>query len=237
MMDFTIQELFAEIGEKGQEILKNKTVTIIGIGGVGSTVIQILARNGINLRIIDKGRILEKDLVKQSLYRLDDVTKFKAKQAKKLIEEINQHIKVKTFHEDLTKNNVFLVEADVILDLSNDMATSEFVNEFAIEKKIPLLFSNYSGAKGHVLLVDRLQCKKGPCVACIKDKLEFKSKKTSGVFSPVTYALAALIASVTIKTLLNIKQDSKLLSIDIMKTELKHEVVEKNAKCKVCSEK
>lgn len=235
-MDFTLHELFADIGIEGQKKLCGKTVTLIGIGGIGSSVAEILARAGVNLRIIDKGRILEKDIMKQCLYRLEDISKFKAKQSKKILEEINSQLKVKTFHEDLHEGNIFLIESDLVVDLTNNMATSDLVNKHCLEKKIPLIFSNYAGSKGHVLIVDRSQYKgAGPCVNCIRDKLEFKDKINLGVYAPVTYLLAALVASAVIKNLLNYGNVAKLLNVDVMKTDIRHESVEKDKKCSVCS--
>lgn len=234
-MDFTMQEIYKEIGLEGQKKLSSKTVTIVGLGGVGSTVVQILARNGINLRIIDKGRILERDLPRQTLFRLDDVTKFKAKQAKKILEEINNEIKVKVFHEDLHKDNIFLVESDLIVDLTNNLTTSSLINGFALEKRIPYIFANYAGDKGHVLIIDRDQCKKkGPCIECIKDKLKYESIDNIGIYSPITHMLAALVANAVFKNLLDIGNVTKLLSVDVMKTEVRHCTVERDKKCEVC---
>ena len=116
------------------------------------------------------------------------------------------------------------------------MATSDLVNKHCLEKKIPLIFSNYAGSKGHVLIVDRSQYKgAGPCVNCIRDKLEFKDKINLGVYAPVTYLLAALVASAVIKNLLNYGNVAKLLNVDVMKTDIRHESVEKDKKCSVCS--
>lgn len=234
-MDFTMQELYKGVGEEGQKKLKNKTVTIIGLGGIGSTVLQILARNGVNLRIIDRGRILEKDLPRQTLFRLDDVTKFKAKQAKKILEELNNEINVKVFHEDLNKDNLFLIESDLIVDLTNNLSISVLINKFALEKRIPYIFANFAGDKGHLLIVDRAQSKKkGPCVDCIKDKLKFESLDDIGVYSPITHMVAALVANAVFKNLLDIGNITKLLSVDIMKTEIRHCTVERDKKCEVC---
>ena len=101
---------FKEIGDKGQKTLTSKTVTIVGLGNIGSTVAAMLARSGVNLRLIDKGRCFTQDLSSQSLYLEEDNTRFKAKQAKKRLEQINPKVKVRTFHEDLTKTNIFLIE-------------------------------------------------------------------------------------------------------------------------------
>ena len=44
---------FKEIGDKGDQKLLNKNVTVAGLGGVGSIVTSILAREDFALRIIE----------------------------------------------------------------------------------------------------------------------------------------------------------------------------------------
>ena len=136
---------FKEIGEKGQKLLETKTVTIAGLGNIGSTTALMLLRSGINLRLVDKGRCMTEDLSSQSLYLEEDNTRFKAKQAKKYLDEINPSVKVKTFHEDLNKNNIFLIDADVVIDATGDPETSGLISEYTKKKKLPMIFAIASG--------------------------------------------------------------------------------------------
>jgi molybdopterin/thiamine biosynthesis adenylyltransferase len=234
-MDFTLQELYKEIGVEGQKKLCDKTVTIVGVGGVGSTVSQFLARNGINMRIVDKGRILDKDIPRISLFTIEDISKFKAKQVKKLLEEINDKVKVRTFHEDLTEQNVFLTEADLILDLSNDEKTNEIVNKFATDKKIPYIMANYVGDEGNILIVnDKSWKKKMACYNCLKDKLKLRNVVDAGIYSPITLILASLVISATKKILLDKENQHNYMHVNIMKAEIKSEKIEKDKKCELC---
>jgi len=228
-MDFSTTEKL--IGKENQELLKTKTVSIIGLGGIGITAAQILVRNGINLRIIDKERVYGHEVPRYTTYIADDNNKFKAKQAKKRLEEITSDVKIKSFHEELTKDNVFLLDADLIIDASNNMETSRIVNEFALSKKIPLVFANHAGRKGHVLVVDRKQHKKGACVECIKKELDLGSIKEKGAYAPTTILLASLVTNAAIKNLIGIENIEQLLIIDSLKTEIRHKSVEKKRGC------
>ncbi|MBU1974990.1 MAG: ThiF family adenylyltransferase, partial [Nanoarchaeota archaeon] len=75
-MRYKYQTLFSEIGEKGQKELEKKTVTIVGVGGVGSAVAMFLARSGVNLRLVDKDRVYEDELQRQAIYTEDQINKF-----------------------------------------------------------------------------------------------------------------------------------------------------------------
>ena len=223
--------------EKQIEELKNKTVAIVGLGGVGSTVAETLARNNINLRIVDKERVYEEEVPRQTLYTREDISKFKAKQAKKRLEEITKEVKIKTFHEELHEDNLFLLGADVIIDASNNMKTSLMVNQYALDNEIPLITVNYAGTKGHLMITDRNQFKKGPCVGCLEEEFELGKLKDKGIYSPTTTLLAGLAANAALKNLLGIENVDTLLKVDAFKTEIRHTQVEKKKGCKHCKGK
>ena len=197
-MRYMYQELYKEIGQKGIKDLQGKTVTIVGIGGVGSAVAQALTGAGINLRLVDKDRIYEQDLHRLSLFNVDHIDKFKAKEAKKILEKLNSAVKIKTFHEELVDTNTFLLEGDVVLDLTNDLKSSQIINKHC---KKPLIVCRYAGDAGVIF-------HKTPKynVEKLKAKLEkTKGPKEQGIFSPVVYLAAAIVLSETIKVLLKKK--------------------------------
>ncbi len=236
-MDFSLSEKYELIGKDGQKKLQSKTVALIGLGGLGSAVAQILVRSDINLRIVDKDRVKSEDVPRQSLYVAEDENKFKAKQAKKRLEEINKQVKIKTFHEELVKENLFLLDSDLIIDATNDMKTSLLINKFALDKKIPLVVGNYAGDHGHLVIVERLQNKKGPCIACLGKKMALPSHKEAGVYPPTATFLAALVASAAIKNLLGYENVHSTVSVDMILTEVKHRTIKKCKDCEHCKGK
>ena len=231
-MDMSIQERF--LGKEAIKKLQSKTVTILGLGGVGSTVAEILARNGVNLRIVDKDRIYEKDQPRQTLFTREDINKFKAKQGKKRLEDINQDVKIKTFHEELIKDNLLLLESDLIIDTSNNMNLTLLVNEFALSKKIPFIMANYSGSKGHVFTVDKIQHKKCACVNCLLDKIKLPPISKEGAYSPTAISVAGFVISAAIKNLVGIENIETLVTIDMLKMEVRRNKVEKVKTCTHC---
>ena len=236
-MDYSVQETFELIGKQGQKILSKKTVAIAGLGGVGSIVAEILTRAGVNLRIIERGRITEKDMARLGVFIGEDVGKFKAKQAKKRLESITKSVKIKSFHEEITEDNVFLLDSDMIIEATNDTNTRLVINKFAVEKKIPLVTHEFSGEKGIVLIVDKKQFKKGPCVMCLHKKITQPTIDEIGAYSPTTHLLASLVASAVIKNLLGLGNVNELLRIDMIKTEIRHVTVEKARGCSHCKGK
>ncbi|MFH0869687.1 MAG: ThiF family adenylyltransferase [archaeon] len=197
-MRYTQLIRFKEIGEKGQKVLESKTVAIVGLGNIGSTAATMLLRSGVSLRIIDKGRCESEDLATQCLYLEDDQDKFKAKQAKKRLEQINPHIKVRTFHEDINRSNVYLVDADVVIDATGNLETSKLISEQTKKKKIPLVFALASGSQGLVVASDR---------GINFDKLKkiigkMKPVNEVGVINPTVHMAAAIVVKKVFKALL-----------------------------------
>ena len=233
-MNQKLLEQCSIVGKEGISQLRGKTVTIIGIGGVGTTLAQILARNGINIRIIDKDRIYDHEMPRMTVYQNEDIGKFKAKQMKKRLEAMSTDVKIKTFHEDLKEENVFLIDSDLVVDASNNLTTSLLINKYAVENKLPLLFCNYSGRKGNIIFVDKKANPKGPCIHCIKEELQMPDFKEVGVYSPLTTFLAGLLASMVIKNLLGEENEKDLHQINIIKTRISHKKLEANKKCPLC---
>lgn len=146
----------SQIGEDGDEKLKGHEITIAGLGSIGSTVAEVLAREDFSLRLIDRGRVEEVDMARLNLFVEEDITKFKVKQAKKRIEEISPQVQVKAFHEDISNNNIFLMKGDLVIDATNQPEANRLIFNYCQEHKLPLIYVRYSGTRVKVLVA----CKK-----------------------------------------------------------------------------
>ncbi|MFH1770678.1 MAG: ThiF family adenylyltransferase [archaeon] len=214
-MRYKFQEKFSGIGEMGPDMRK-KTVMIIGAGALGSVVAEMLHREGVQLRIVDKGRIDIPDLQSQALFIEEDDNKFKAKQIKKHLEEIDSKNTVKTFHEDLMKENLFLLDAaDVIIDCSNNMEAMEIVGNY-IKKKKPLINCKYAGSQGAIFIGDKKYLFKD-----VVDKIKIGTMKDEGLINATVHLAAGVIVSQTLKTLVNEKVTDNFIVFDVWKDQIR----------------
>lgn len=200
---------FKQIGEAGNDKLQGKTVTVAGLGGVGSIVAAILAREDFTLRIIDKGRVEEVDLNRMGLYGEEDITKFKAKQAKQRISAINPKLVLKSFHEELGPSNVFLVKAECVVDTTNNDAINAMIFDYCQQNKVPLILASYAGSTGYLLVATKKLPKK-----VLDGYLKMPTTETDGAISPATHATAAIAVAELFKILLG-KGSSKLITFDV----------------------
>ena len=139
-----------------QSILLNSRVSIVGLGGLGGAVTEILARIGIGtLILIETESFEESNLNRQflSTYRLLETSKIRA--AIKRVREINPVITVKAHDKCLDDNNAAsLVEnSDVIVDCLDNIQTRFLLESAAKEVRSPLVSAAVAGAYGHVMSI------------------------------------------------------------------------------------
>lgn len=207
MTRYTNLDAVKELGDKPAD-LRKKTVTVLGIGALGSAVAELLTRMGISLRIIDKDRVHEQDLDKLSLFGEEHASKFKAKEAKKLLEDLNKEVKVKAFHEELMKNNAYLVESDVIVDCSNDMNTALLAD--AARKKTPMIYARAGGVEGSIVILDSTK------VSDVQAFLEKNSpvQDDKSVLPTTVQLVAAITANKVLKILTGQRYEKNLLVVN-----------------------
>ena len=101
------------IGTENLKKLENSKVAIFGIGGVGSYVVEGLARAGIgNFILVDKDEVSLTNINRQIIATTKTLGKPKVEVAKERILEINPNAKVEIFQE------FFMPESNGILDKS-----------------------------------------------------------------------------------------------------------------------
>ena len=205
---------YKNIGDEGDAILSEKTVSVAGLGAVGSTVAVMLGRENLNLRLVDMGRVVEAEMHRLSLFYEEDITKFKVKLAKARINAINPTTQVKSFHEELNESNIFLLKGDVIVDATNNPNVNELTFKHAIANKTPLVLVRYCGDTAKVLVV------KKKVAAKVLEKVDLPEITKKGIFGPVTNAAASIVTGQVLKTLLD-KSENSLIEINAWTPKLK----------------
>jgi len=129
-----------------QRRLKERRVLIIGLGGQGSIISQILASTGVGkITLIDGDKVELDNLTRQILYTEEDVGKSKAQVlAQKLIKQ-NSNIKVKVFDKYISTQE----DADKLISKNHDFVVlcadkpliqlREWVNAICLKKNISYL--------------------------------------------------------------------------------------------------
>src|SRR6266566_3921756 len=95
-----------EIGEKGQQKLKNASVLVIGAGGLGSPVSMYLAAAGVGrIGLVDFDNVETTNLHRQILYGTSNVGKPKLSAAGDRLHDLNPEISIENHETAITSDN------------------------------------------------------------------------------------------------------------------------------------
>lgn len=146
---FTRTEML--VGTQGIEKLKDATVAVFGVGGVGSFATEAFARAGIgNIILIDNDVISVTNINRQIHSDIDTVGKFKTQVMKERILKINPEANVQCFEKFILYDNVGEVITkgiDYIVDAVDTVTAKLAIIEKANELEIPVVSSMGTGNK------------------------------------------------------------------------------------------
>ncbi len=137
------------------QLLKSKAV-IVGLGGLGGTLTEWLARAGIgHLILIDGDRFEDHNLNRQLLCTQDRLGTSKARAAAERVCRINSSITVQSHAEYLvSENSARLVsEADVVVDCLDNIQSRFMLETAAKENRLPFVSAAVAGLSGHVTTI------------------------------------------------------------------------------------
>ena len=144
------------IGLDGQIKLLQSSVAVVGAGGLGGTVIELLARHGIgHIIVIDNDRFAEEDLNRQSLSTEEDLDKYKAIIAARRVRQMNSAITVTPYVGKLTRRNAhkLLKDAKVVVDGLDNLPSRFAVEEACRELGIPFVYGTIAGFSGQLMTI------------------------------------------------------------------------------------
>ena len=150
------QRNIGTIGIEGQSDLLASHVAIIGAGGLGGTVFEILARYGVgSITIVDFDKFEESNLNRQLLSNCENLKTKKVASAVKRGKQINPAVEVKIYSEKLTAKNAHkIIEgADIVADCLGGLPDRFIVEGAAKKLKIPMVHAALAGFKGQLTTI------------------------------------------------------------------------------------
>ena len=133
------------IGQEGLDILKNTTVAVLGIGGVGSFSAEALARSGVGrLILVDKDDVDITNVNRQIHALMSTVGKPKADLMRDRIKDINpdcEAIALKMFYTEETYEEFFSYGIDYVIDASDTIIYKIHLMKECLKRDIPIIAS------------------------------------------------------------------------------------------------
>ena len=139
------------VGKEAVERLWKSKVFVAGLGGVGSYVVEALARSGVgNFVLLDKDRVMESNINRQLVASYHTLGQLKTDVAAERIRSINPQAQVTClplFYGKETSSQVDFSGCDFIADAIDNVTGKLLLAEAAFEKNIPIISSMGTGNK------------------------------------------------------------------------------------------
>ncbi len=235
-----------EIGERGQQQLREATVLIIGCGGLGSAASLYLASAGVGtLVIVDHDVVDSSNMQRQVVYREGDVGQEKVVAMAAQLKGLNAECRVRTLNKKLAEGQLSLevMMADLVLDCTDNLPTRQMINRVCFQQSTPLVSAAAIGWQGQFAVFDYSESEdaKG-CYRCLYpfDELpQAKSCVESGIIGPVVGTLGNYQALAAIQKLATGQfhfQTSQLHIFDGLSLQWQRLEIAKDAQCSTCAE-
>jgi len=131
--------------DKKLDLIKEKTILIIGLGGVGSYCLETLARTYIKkLIIVDGDKIDISNLNRQMMTDVNNVGLYKTDVFEERIKKINPECEVIKITEFITKSNLNLLfenHVDYVIDCCDTIETKVEIIKYCLKNKIKFISS------------------------------------------------------------------------------------------------
>jgi len=133
------------IGPEGLEIMRNSSVAVLGVGGVGSIAAEALARTGVGrIVLIDKDVVDITNVNRQIHALLSTVGQPKTDLMRDRILQINPEcdvIALRMFYTEETYEKLFEHKLDYVIDASDTISYKIHLIKQCLQRKIPIISS------------------------------------------------------------------------------------------------
>ena len=225
-----------DFGEAGQEKLKNSSVLISRVGGVGSVVAYELAAAGVGkLVLAHGGNIKHSDLNRQLVMTYDALGKPRIESAERRLKELNPHLEIETLPENVSEANVksLVDRADLIVDCAPLFDERFAMNAEAVRQGKPIIECAMYELEAQITTIVP---GKTPCLSCLYPQEPTAWKRQFPVFGAVSGTIACMGAMEAIKVLSGLGQPllGKLLTCDLRDMSFRKISIQRRDDCSVC---
>ena len=223
---YSRQIILNEVGPEGQQKLKKASVLIIGIGGLGSSVIQYLNAAGVGkIGIVDYDKVELSNLNRQLIYKDSDIGKSKVDVANNYISELNSSTKIEIFEMRIDEKNLpnIIGDYDILADCTDNLETRLSINDVCTKFKKKSVVSAVGGFFGQIASFDSKDDDLNNPNKTYRDLMKHQAFEEDscdniGTIGSVVGAIGAMQATEIIKLIIGSKENliNKLLIFDFI---------------------
>ncbi len=227
-------------------ILSKKSVVIIGVGGVGSLIAEILARCGVGKLILIDFDTVEEVNLNRLFYEIKHIGLQKVTAAREVLQEINPSIDVEIYSTDVCavefekKFEELLKESDLAFSCLDNLPARLYINQKNVKTKREYVDcgASRSGLGGYIHFIHPHISACYACTGTIDLGLKKESAEPCTASLPTTIAMIAALATETaLKYFLNFGNIADYLGFNALTDNFIHRKMQKDPNCYICGEK
>ncbi len=236
------QVLLSEIGDSGQARLKNARVAVMGCGGLGTVVSDLLVRAGVGfVRIVDRDIVELSNLQRQNLYDEADVAggRPKVEAAAEKLRRVNSQVVVDPCVLSIGADNIetLIRDVDLVCDGTDNYDARYLINDACVKHGVPWVYGSVAATFG---MVQAIVPSRTPCLQCLMGAMPLAGSTpgtdTIGVWAAAVHVIASIEASEGLKLLLGKPEElyHRLFYVDVWNGEFEKLLVKRREDCPVC---
>jgi molybdopterin/thiamine biosynthesis adenylyltransferase len=224
------------VGEAGQRRLKNSTVLVSRVGGVGGCAAYQLAAAGVGKLILAHGGDLKaSDLNRQLLMTTDWLGKPRMESAVRRLRELNPHVEIVGVAENISEANVagLVAQADLVVDAAPLFTERYLMNRECVRQNKPMVECAMYEFEAH--LTTFIPGQTG-CLSCLYPDNPEWWKREFPVFGAVAGTVGNMGAVEAIKLLSGAGETlaGRLLNMDLRVMSFETVNLRRDPQCSVC---
>lgn len=237
---FSRHLLLAEVGEAGQQRLKQSRVLIIGAGGLGAPAALYLAAAGVGtIAVADGDRVDLSNLQRQVIHGVADIGCPKTTSAARRMQEINPACAVVQIPVMVDRHNLpgLLYGYDFVLDATDSLESKFLINDLCVTAGTPFSHGGILRFQGQTMTV---LPGRTACYRCLFEELPPEEERGNcerdGVFGVLPGIIGTIQAAEALKCLLGIGTllTGRMLTFDLLGMRFREVPVPRNSSCRAC---
>ena len=227
-----------DFGEEGQKKLKESSVLVSRVGGLGSVVAYELAAAGIGKIVLAHGgNVKPSDLNRQLLMTDDWLGKPRVESAKRRLLELNPRLDVEIINSNVNEENAaeLISRVDVVVDCAPLFEERFLMNREAVRQKKALVDCAMYELEAQIMTIIPGE---SACLSCLYPDWPKAWKREFPVFGAVSGTVACLGAMEAIKLIAEFGEPltGRLLTMDLRDMSFNTTKINKRNTCAVCAQ-
>lgn len=225
-----------EIGDSGQQKLKDASVMVSRVGGVGSVVAYELAAAGVGkLVLAHAGNVKPSDLNRQLLMTHDWIGQPRIESIKRRLLELNPRLEIVAIAENVDEQNAanLVGQADVVVDCAPLFPERFAMNRQAVAQNKPLVECAMYEMEAQIMT---FVPGTGPCLQCVFPAEPPHWKRQFPVLGAVSGTVACLGAVEAVKLITGMGQSlsGRMIRMDLRSMSFQSMRISRRNDCPVC---